>query len=325
MKILIIAPDKSDPTAFYRASGIVHDLERQTGYQMTVIGWSDISITWQLLAGFDLLFLQRPFNEAAVGLCDYAKDMGRPVWVDYDDNLFVLNPENKAFNTYNSPAVQENVKKCLEKADVVTVPNEYLKQCYLQYNKNIKVIPNAFNDDIFKYKVPKKREKSVLWRGPESHIYDLMTYGREINTLTEDFPDHEFYFMGYYPWFLLKTNNKSYLPGHDIIMYFKRLYDIAPKVVHIPLHDNTFNRCRSNIGYIEGTYSGAVCVVPGWWNAPGALQYDTPKDYYDAIKSILKGEVDASALNKNAWEYILEVLPLSKVNKKRVELIESLI
>lgn len=325
MKILMLVPDKGDPTCFYRASGIAHDLEKQSGHEITTLQWNDIIITWQLISNFDIIMMQRPFTDIAANLCDYAKEMNRPVWVDYDDNLFALNPENTAFHTYNNPVTKDNVKKCIQKATVVTVPNEYLRQSYIQFNKNIEVIPNAFNDDILQKKKPKKREKKVLWRGPETHIYDLMSFGHEINAITKEFTDHEFLFMGYYPWFFAETENKSYVPGHDIIMYFSRIHDLAPKVFHVPLHDNLFNRCRSNIGFIEGTYSGAACVVPAWWNTPGSLLYNNGKEYQEAIRSILIGDVDCEKLNSEAWEYVLDVLPLSRVNKLRVRLIEKLL
>lgn len=324
-EILFITPDKNDPTAYYRASGIAHDLQRRSGHRIDVLNMDQITFSWQVVSNYDLIMLQRPFTDLASNIILYAKDMNKPVWVDYDDNLFVLNPENRAHQVYSNPGVQEAVKNCLKNADAITVPTEYLKQCYLAYNRNIHVIPNAFNDDIFRKRELKKREKRVLWRGPDAHIYDLMTYGKEINRATKDFPGHQFLFMGYYPWFLADTENKGFIPGLDIIQYFKRIAELAPEVFHIPLHDNTFNRCRSNIGFIEGSFSGAACVVPGWWNAPGALSYNNPAEYYDAMRALISGEVNAEEINKTAWEFITDYLMLSKINQQRVELINFLL
>lgn len=324
-QILFLVPDKNDPTCYYRASGIAHDLRTRTGHTIDVLSWDQVPVTWQVISNYDLIMLQRPFTDIAANLIMFAKDMNKPIWVDYDDNLFTLNPENRAHQVYSSPGVQENVKNCLRNADVITVPTEYLKQCYLQFNRNIQVIPNAFNNNIFKKRELKKREKRVLWRGPDAHIYDLMTYGKEINRATQSFPDYQFLFMGYYPWFLADTENKGFIPGLDIIMYFKKIFELAPEVFHVPLHDNTFNRCRSNIGFIEGSWSGAACVVPGWWNVPGALSYNNPAEYYDAMRSLLSGEVNAEEMNKTAWEYITEYLMLSRINKQRAELINFLL
>lgn len=325
MNILFLCPDRADATAFYRSGGVAHDLESKSGHRIVVANWQDVVINWQVLSDFDILMLQRPFTKVASDLCVYAKNMNKPVWVDYDDNLFCLNPENKAFQTYNDPATQENIKNCLRNADVVSVPTEYLKQCYLPYNKNIKVIPNAFNDGIFKRDELKQRTGKVIWRGPDSHIYDMMTFGKEINQITAEYPKNEFIFMGFYPWFLSETQNKGFMPGLDIILYYKKLFDLAPSVLHVPLHDNTFNRCRSNVAFLEGSFSGAVCVVPAWWSMPGTATYTDPASYYEAMKSVLAGEVDIVANNRMAWEYIYDCLRLSQVNVLRMELINSLV
>ena len=100
---------------------------------------------------------------------------------------------------------------------------------------------------------------------------------------------------------------------------------MAPSCLHVPLHDNPFNRAKSNIAWIEGSYAGAVCVVPAWWNVPGALSYTDGPSYYEAIKSVIKGEVDKKKLNAEAWEFIMDTLPLSKVNVERLQIINSLI
>ena len=325
MNILFLCPDRNDPTAFYRSSGIAHDLHDKSGHEIITLQWNETSVTWQVLANFDIIMLQRPFTKVAAELCIYAKNMNKRIWIDYDDNLFALNPENKAFITYNDKATQENIKECLKTADVVSVPTEYLRQSYSTYSKNIVLIPNAFNDGIFKRGTLRQREKKVLWRGPESHIYDLMTFGKELNKITEDFIQWEFVFMGYYPWFLSETSNKEFMPGLDIIMYLNKLIELAPSVLHVPLHDNTFNRCRSNIAYIEGSYAGAACVVPAWWNVPGALSYTDAPSYYEAMRLMLSGEVDTRVLNMEAWAYIMDNFRLSKINVLRMEVINSLI
>jgi hypothetical protein len=321
----MLVPDKCDPTCFYRASGIAHDLEKKTGHKIVTLQWNEIPVTWQVLSNFDILMLQRPFQKAAVELCQYAKSMSMPVWVDYDDNLFGVPPENKSFQTYNNPDIIQNIKDCLQAADVVSVPTEYLRQVYAPYNQDIHVIPNAFNDTMFRRGEQKPREKKAIWRGPDSHIYDLMSYGPSINQVTKEFPEWSFIFMGFYPWFLAETDNKGFLPGLDIIMYYKKMVDLNASICHVPLHDNPFNRCRSNIAYLEATYAGMVCVTPAWWNLPGAVPYSNPQEYYEAMKLCLSGEVDLEASNRMAWSYIEDCLTLSKVNAQRMILIEELL
>jgi hypothetical protein len=268
--------------------------------------------------------MQRPYTKESLDLCEFIKLLGKKLWVDYDDALFHVNPENKTHLLYENQQTRSNIVKILGLSDVVTVTNEYLRQTYAGCSDNIVVVPNAFNDDLIKRGEITKREKMVLWRGGDTHIYDLMQHGTALNQTIESHPDYEFLFLGYYPWFLSKTNNKGYIAPMDIILFFDKLFKIKPSLIHVPLNDDTFNRCRSNTAYIEAAFSGAVCVCPSWWNLPGSLPYSDITEYYSSMEAVLRGEVDIEKMNAESWEVINECFLLSKVNKKRVELLNNL-
>jgi hypothetical protein len=326
MEILFLTVNSGDTCAFYRSAGVVKDLKTKTKHTITIAQMDQAPMNWSFLTQFDLVMMQRAFSKDSFNICNYLKECGIKIWVDYDDNLLALNPENPAYPIYNNADTQASVKGILGLADVVTVPTEYLRQAYSEFNKNIVVIPNAYNDSIFRRPAEMNpRTNHVVWRGPEAHIFDLMSFSREINILTKEFAEWRFMFMGFSPWFLSETQNKGHVPSLDVVMYFKALLSMNASCLHVPLHDNMFNRCKSNIAYIEGSYAGAVCVVPAWWNAPGALPYTGVESYAEAIRTIIKGEVDKVKMNALAWEYISDVLTLSKVNEQRVKIIDSLL
>jgi len=327
MNILCLLVSKNDSCAFYRSSGIVPDLRKKLNgeHNIDMIQFGDVPLDWSLFIQYDLVFMQRHFSRESFNLCKYLRQCNIKIWLDYDDNLFALNPENPTYSLYNNPDIQENIKGMLKLADAVTVPTEYLRQSYSEFSSNISVIPNAFNDRLFKRPELTPRTNHCVWRGPEAHIFDLMGFSQDINKATMEFKDWRFVFMGFSPWFLADTGNKANLPSMDIVMYFKTLFELAPSCMHVPLADNIFNRCKSNIAWIEGSYAGAVCVVPDWWNVPGALSYTDGPSYYEAIRSVLSGDVDKVALNKISWEYIMDVLALSKVNIQRLQIINELL
>jgi len=324
-EILFLTIQNADTCAFYRSSGVIKDLRRKTDDNITLIQWDQANMNWSLITQFDLIMMQRPFSRESLNLCNYIKQCNIKLWIDYDDNLFAVNPENQTYALYNNPDIQENIKGILKLADIVSVPTEYLRQIYIEFQKNIVVVPNAFNDLLFKRPELKPRTNHCVWRGPEAHIFDLMNYNRELSQIVKDFSEWRFIFMGFSPWFLADTNNKANIPSMDVVMYFKTLFDLAPSCMHVPLHDNAFNRAKSNIAYIEGSYAGAVCVVPAWWNVPGALSYTDGVSFSEAIRAILKGEVDKVAMNKIAWEFVMDCLILSKINIERLQLINSLL
>jgi len=102
---------------------------------------------------------------------------------------------------------------------------------------------------------------------------------------------------------------------------------LPPKVMQVPLADHIFNRCKSNIAAIEGIFAGAVCIVPDWseWQIPGTLKYNNPKEYSEHLQNVCQGNIKIKQNNEIAWDYINEVFSLQKINKKRIEIIESLI
>ncbi len=324
-EVLFLTIQNADTCAFYRSSGVLKDLRRKTDHNITLIQWDQAQMNWSLITQFDLVMMQRPFSKESLNLSNYIKQCNIKLWIDYDDNLFAVNPENQTHSLYSNPEIQKNIQGILKLADVVSVPTEYLRQVYTEFNKNIEVIPNAFNDLLFHRPELKPRTNHCVWRGPEAHIFDLMSYSKELNQITKDFPEWRFVFMGFSPWFLCDTSNKVNIPSMDVVIYFNTLFNIAPSCMHVPLHDNAFNRAKSNIAYLEGTYAGATCVVPAYWNVPGALSYTDGPSYYEAIRAIIAGEVDKTAMNNMAWEFIMDCLVLSKINVQRLQVINSLL
>jgi len=330
IRLLFISPEKTDTCSFYRNGGIAPSLERKyPDCRITVAQWNQITLHWQVLLGYDVVMLQRPYAKEHLSLCEYIKNLKIPLWVDYDDNLLMVPSENKNFELYN-PGTREDIKKILQAADVVSVTTEALMQAFLPHNKNIKVIPNAFNDFAFRNPpIRKGRSPLILWRGGDSHIKDILSMQGPIDQATLAFPEWQFIFMGYFPWFLRddKRANIFSMPPNDVILYFNNTMKMFPAVVHVPLYESPFNRAKSNITYIEASYFGAATICPDWdeWKKPGALNYTTPESYFELIRAVVKREIDSQAKAAEAWDYIRTELTLSKINELRKELVNTLI
>jgi hypothetical protein len=326
MEILFLTYDINDTNSFYRSAGIIKDLQRKIDHNITALQWGQVELDWSFISRFDLIMLQRPCTKESLSLCKYIKGCNVKLWVDWDDDLFHVNRENKTFWLYGDPETQANMKQIISLADAVSVTTEYLKQVISNLNKNIFVIPNAFNDSIFvRPDVMPRQTNHLVWRGTDTHIKDLMTYGAEIDHVRESFKDWRFVFMGFDPWFLNEPFDWMYYPTQDTIAYYGSLLKMTPAAMHVPLNNNVFNRCKSNVAALEATFAGAVCIAPSWWNMPGTVPYSDQASYLEALRSVLTGEIDKVAHNLMAWEYIQDCLLLSKVNVQRIEVINSLL
>lgn len=321
MQVLFLVQNPVEANAFYRSTGIAKDLEKRGDFKITIINWQDITMSWSIILQYDVIMFQRPFTDSSLTLCKYIKQCGVKLWVDYDDDLLNVGEENKTFVEYGKKERKECIQKILSIADVVSVSTIQIFNTYKPYCKKISVIENAFNDTLF-VREKRKREKLVFWRGSDGHVLNLMAYGKEINKAIENFPDWKFGFMGFFPWMI--QQKKTYLGSCDIVLFYHTLQQIAPTLVHSPIVPDAFNSARSPIAFIEGSFAGACCVVPYWWPVEGALKYKDNSEYYENIRSVLRGDVDIEKMNRISWDFIMDVLSLSKVNEKRKKLLENL-
>lgn len=333
MKLLMLLYSATDTCSFYRSGGIAPALEKAGKHldlQIDVKEWPTVgAVHWQLLHQYDIVMLQRAFNSGTASLCEYIRGNGIPLWLDWDDLLIDVPRENKMAYVVNFE--RDAIIQMAKVADIISVPTEGLRERLSKYNPNIKVIPNAFNDEIFftarKERKVAKREKLVLWRGSNSHSADLLTVQQRVELVMEHYPDWKFFFHGFDPWFIEKKANMEHQPSEDPMFYFFKNKRRAPYVMHAPLNDTPFNRCKSLIAYQEAAYFGAPLITPDWdqWILPGALNYHDVDGYEEVLEAVLDGDVDVEFHAKMAWEHVLDTMRLSQINPLRIELITELL
>lgn len=319
-KLLFLNYNSQDACAYYRSAGIAKDLAKQAGVEITVLEYNETYFD-EDFRDIDIVMLQRPCTADTLAICAFAKAMGIRVIVDHDDDLFAIPKHHINYETYGGSERQGYVKGCLELADVVTVTNKALQEVYQPYNSNTIIVPNALMSDK-----PKRNANDanvIAWRGGDSHRLDIQSVSKEINAATMRFRDWKFAYMGNKPVFMPKFPNVEHILPMSVNEYMDYLYNFAPKVLQVPLVDDAFNRGKSEIAAMEGTFVGSACIVPYWWNIP-ALKYQTPNQYAECLHEMLSGEIDLTALNALAWEYVQDNWLLENVNKKRVEILKNL-
>jgi len=329
IRILSITPSVTDACSFYRSGGIFPHLEKMIDNLVVHhVQWDRTLLHWQELIRYDLVYMQRPFESQAVSLSKYLKDLRIPLWVDFDDNLLALTPDNEKYRLYDDK-VREYIVQVMQNADVVTVTTAELQRQFQQYNKDVRVIPNAFNDFIFKERMIRPgRAQMIMWRGGNSHIKDVMLFTEVFEKAMAEYKDWHFLFMGMETWFLNGSMNLYEWPAKDVIHYFTNVKEILPALLTVPLNDTIFNRCKSNIAYIEASYFGAMTLAPAWeeWkDLPGILTYTDPASFLEGIRTVAAVRINPAEQGLLAWNYVRENLGLKKINVKRIELINELL
>lgn len=345
--LMMFAPNPTDATSFYRAVGPLQHLKRKMGFQLQV--GSDVN--WATLKGTDAVFLQRPSQANHCKIIDMARDNGKPVWVDYDDDLFAVPRSNRTYRIYNSGNIQNNIAQCLAKADVVTVSTETLRKKFSEIlelvkaakpeeemnldSSKIHVVPNAYDTDFAKGEPRTKQNKLVYWRGSGTHDKDLLLFTKDMKRAVANHLDWTFNFIGESFWHTIeelssipniKDTNIIETESLDPTQYWKMIYLTNPALVMVPLWDCPLNRAKSNIAWLEGIHAGAACLGPNWdeWQRPGVIHYDSPKDFGDKLDLVMRGEFDTLKLAQQGREYVMDTLTLDRVNLMRQVILESL-
>lgn len=303
--------------SFYRAAGPWSKIHRLSpDIQVTVARQGDL-VDHVSMEEFDICFIQRPITQATVGMIDYLKRLGKKIVLDYDDNLFAIPKCNPTYDLYNDQRTQDAIKMSLGLADCVTTTTSYLADVLRKYNGNVTVIPNALDDYLFRKSPCPVRKNVVTWRGAMGHDDDLYEFREPIIEVMKANPDWTIKFFGCYPPKFIRDEitNYEYQGPLDMFGYMEELRKTAAKVHICPLIDNEFNRCKSNISFIEGSWAGSICVGPDWWGCKNHYGDDSLTTLFSALGSTLEF---CDHLHKESYP------KLSDVNWERVKLVKRL-
>jgi len=322
-KILAYCPVIADATSWYRGAGVLNTLRRQYRDKVDV-RYAAGPVPWYELTGMDGAFMQRPFTPVCLTIAKTIKNANLPLWVDYDDMVDGLTPDNPVYSNYE--CAKQNVPELMKMADFVTVSTNALATWAKERGAtNALVIPNAWND----YLIPQLRSqpagpvKRIIWRGCAGHCKDLSDVQDGIIKLANVHPDWEWTFMGWRPWFLEGKGNFKFTGYMELIEYFWWLQSASFNVSIVPLADTPFNRSKSNCSWIETTQAGAVTVAPLWdeWVRDGIV------NHYGGMFERVEASMEKHAAREDYWkqsqDFIFGNLLLSKVNKQRMEVIDG--
>lgn len=339
MRLLVQCAKNGDGTSFYRGLGPLAALRKRHLKLDLHVPWeAQYAWTANQLRLYDMIFFQRPHLPEHLAMMKCAKDLGIPIWVDHDDFVLGIHAGHPSKLFWDDPSVQMQFTEMLSLADVLTVTTENLAGEYSKYISSdckLVVIPNALDDDLLlkRRTVPPRRGPvpTILWRGSPIHDPDLLGLETVLPKIAEKFPTWKWVFLGHNPFFLTARMPPSswlsmgWQEGYSQFMAtFNR---IQPKIVFAPLADNTFNRCKSNIAWIEGTFANATALCRGGegfkeWEKPGVVTYSSPEEFPDAlIKLIESAPEEQNSWCGESWDYIEKNLLLSHVNEKRAEIL----
>jgi glycosyltransferase involved in cell wall biosynthesis len=200
---------------------------------------------------------------------------------------------------------------------MVTVTNEYLKNVMLEYNSNVKILPNLVDPDLWNLNKDIRQVPGLTIGvfGGDSHVKDWQILPEIFTRLHEKYP---------FVTFLVSGSNFEYLRLPFVkhmnwvpVQYYPAL--VAQFDIGIcPLEDTNFNKSKSPIKFYEFAQVNAPVVaspvVYGNEIQHGKTGFlaQTPDEYVAYLSELIENSAKRKSMGRSAKEWVLEHRNLQK-------------
>lgn len=205
-------------------------------------------------------------------------------------------------------------------ADGVTVPSpalaSYVKNVVGQ--RNVYVFPNSI--DLAEYdEYPTQRDSSrvrILWQGGQSHFPDLYPLRDAIVEVARKYPQTTWIMWGELFDWITDAIPHNQLERHgwsDHAAYKLKRGLIRADINLCPIADNAFNRCKSDIKWLEAsiwstpeaTLAADVAPYHDISDGKSGLLYSTPEEFVQKLSRLIEDAELRRRLGEGAKKWVL--------------------
>ena len=327
MKLLIIVPTEIHGVLYHR---LIIPFNNLKGIKVTQVNNLD-NLLDEILITFDAVYFSR-----TEGIFDHKAQIERlkrlkmPYIIDIDD-YWELPNSHSLKNLYDKHDAPTIIKDLMRSACLVTTTHEMFADIIRKVNPNVAVLPNAIDDfqPQFKPSLNVGNKVRFGWIGAIHHFEDLQMIKPCLSKLNDVNCEivlggwrNNLHFNLFEDWFSNYGTNPNYkrLEASDVFNY-GFMYDQID-VALIPLKENKFNSCKSNLKIIEAGFKKKAIIVSKVnpylidCNSKNSIQCTNSNDFYKAIVKLSK--------NPNLAIDLAEQLYIDVVNKYNIESVNVL-
>jgi glycosyltransferase involved in cell wall biosynthesis len=278
----------------------------------------------------DVIVFQRPDDINRVKVVPLLQAAGKKVVFDNDDTY---KPDTGVPTVMESVTGKEkllelnkNLMDFASQANLVTTTTEFLANEYRQYNKNVVVLPNVVDPDDWSEPLRNKGEKvriglvgSVLsnddWIDLKPALEELnkredvqlVVFGlppkAENTKLMQEIYKKELDF-----WLNL---NIEWQPFVSMADYTRTLNGLRLDLMLIPRQESYFNKCKSNIKYLEASMLEIPVLASSFADGPyeelpSHCKVKAGEDWLPKIEKFITRKVWSRGVGKDAKKYVLQ-------------------
>lgn len=331
-KVLIYSPSPLDGVSFYRQWGPLSQLPRDQVQCTSFSNRAEELTHWTWFLNYDIAQVNRPHRPVDVIFVEHCKKFGLPVWLDYDDDLLNITPDNPVFETFRGSQARECIQKVIQLADVISTSSLKLQRDLSRMNPHAKVwhIPNGIDDRLLRYRKPFGKRNRAAWRGSPSHLLDLFEFSQGITSGLRKMRQGECLFFGINPYMVERPEGIEfqYHPGVNLIDFIQGLTDWNAAYQFVPLKNTLFNQAKSHLAWLDATLAGSVCLCPDGeeWpkEGPFSYKYGNTGDFDFRFRQMVGlSDSELQGYWELSWENIEKNYLLSHLNKSRLAIIEE--
>ena len=291
------------------------------------------------LAGTRAIFWQRPISDQDLNLLTNLKahqpKFNYKLVGEFDDLCWVshgefIPPYNMAsLNMQNVEGMQKNVARALSLLDEVVVSTEWLKKSIedtFDYHA-VTVVKNVVPRYLWSWdRKPDKTEDikvpTVLYSGAPQHYRNPVPKCPQFPNGVEPMPgdwsqpwidfiiknvmEHKinFVIMGALPYFFEPIKDMiTFIPWVDCNSFPREVMKIKADFMIAPLAENEFNRCKSDLRFLEACATSAVFLGSYWPNSPYEGIHPDCRIPKDASITFIQEKFDALK-KKEKWNEV---------------------
>ena len=321
---------------YYRVKQPLEFLKKQ-GHQVRIINPSDTSQELdEAVNGADVILFRIGQEKLFFTIKNNYDCSTKKLIIDMDDEVWGFNPFTTQYRSWGLKEIDydgkslwkdgvngfdiernmETVQKAinmLNVADMVTVTTDRLKKGMLEFNKNVKVLPNAIDFtkwQKFDFKRPKGKMR-IGWSGGDTHFLDWASL-QDILPKAQKRYDFDLILQGCRWTGTLKGVRHEFHNWVDIDAHPLKTNSLQLDVAIIPLEENRFNEMKSCVKWYEYSSIHIPCLVA---NVPPysdeiehmktGLLYNDSKEFDRYLKMLLTDKGLREKLAENAYKYVV--------------------
>jgi glycosyltransferase involved in cell wall biosynthesis len=259
--------DKKEPMAYLRLVAPLREAEIDI-----INGFSNRETNFTSISETDIIVFQREFPSRFNDyqkIVDLAQKNGKPIVFEVDDLLFLLPKTHPDRNDFYFALKLLPMFQALTEADLVTVSSKKLADTLLEFNPNVIILPNYFDDHLWEFLPPKKNHTTsdkltIGYMGTNSHQPDLAFIAPVLTDLLKQYPE----ILQIHVWGTKPPSSLIELPQVQWTSPFFSSYEAFGKffltqsadIFVAPLVTNLFNSCKSSVKFFEYSALGAPGV-----------------------------------------------------------------